>query len=170
MPRSNPAPGFGCSENGSFRMSGSPQRPIVLLVEDSEDDVFFFRHTLRKCGVACSLFHAADGAAAIEHLKAALVSPSNAARPWPDLVFLDLKLPTFSGFEILAWLREQKLDVPLEVVVLSGSEHASDVERAMDLGASAYLVKPVAAEQLRDRILRVSATRPAKQPIESVRA
>ena len=46
-------------------------RPYVLLVEDSDDDAFFFRWTLEKCGFNCDVEHAADGAAAIEKLEKA---------------------------------------------------------------------------------------------------
>jgi DNA-binding response OmpR family regulator len=142
-------------------MADPASRPVVLLVEDSEDDAFFFRHALKKAGLACALFHAKDGAEALSYLKAALASATDAAHPWPDLVFLDLKLPTFSGFEILKWIREQTLPKPLDVTVLSGSEHASDIARATQLGATEYFVKPVAAEQLRLRFARWTESRSA---------
>lgn len=140
-------------------MADSAQIPTVLLVEDSEDDVFFFRHALKKTGVPCALFHAADGAAALRYLEATIANPADPAHPWPDFVFLDLKLPSFSGFEILRWLGEQKLTRPLDVAILSGSEHASDVARAKELGATGYLVKPVATAQLAGRLSRANAPR-----------
>ena len=128
-------------------MSSNLSRPLVLLVEDSEDDAFFFRWTLDKCGFACDVVHAIDGAAAIQHLEGVL----DGTAPHPDLIFLDLKIPTFTGFEILAWIRDRHFQPPLDVAVLSGSEHASDIQRAHALGASAYYVKPLSVEQLRTR-------------------
>src|SRR3954449_11136995 len=95
--------------------------PVILLVEDSEDDAFFFRRVLKRSGIEHSLRQAADGAAALRYLEAARAGADETKYPWPDLVFLDLKLPTFSGFEILTWIREQKME-PLDVLVLSGSE------------------------------------------------
>lgn len=129
-------------------MPSTSSRPLVLLVEDSEDDAFFFRWTLDKCRFDCDVVHAIDGAAAIQHLEAGL--GGNGAR-LPDMIFLDLKIPTFSGFEVLGWIRERHIDPPLDVAVLSGSEHASDIQRAHSLGASAYYVKPLSVEQLRAR-------------------
>ena len=128
-------------------MSSNPSQPLVLLVEDSDDDAFFFRWTLEKCGFSCEVIHAADGAAAIRHLESVL----SGKLPHPDLVFLDLKIPTFTGFEVLSWIRERHFDPPLDVAVLSGSEHASDIQRAHVLGATAYYVKPLSVEQLRAR-------------------
>lgn len=129
-------------------MPSSPPRPSVLLVEDSEDDAFFFRWTLEKCGIRCEIVHASDGAIAIEHLTAAMPGGGG---PTFDLVFLDLKLPALTGFEVLNWIRERRFTPPLDVAVLSGSEHASDIQRAHMLGATAYYVKPLSIEQLRTR-------------------
>ena len=142
-------------------------RPIVLLVEDSDDDAFFFRHALKRSGLTASLFRAADGAAALKYFEAAQASPQNATQPWPDLVFLDLKLPTFSGFEILSWIRERKMPA-LDITILSGSDHASDVERAASLGASGYLVKPIATDVLRTRLMDWSGKQGASaaSPVE----
>ena len=128
-------------------MQRDSPRPLVLLVEDSDDDAFFFRWTLEKCGFNCDVVHAADGAAAIEKLEQA----THGVGRLPDLTFMDLKIPTFSGFEVLAWIRDRHFDPPLDVAVLSGSEHATDIQRAHALGASAYYVKPLSVEQLRAR-------------------
>lgn len=128
-------------------MSTPLPRPLVLLVEDSEDDAFFFRWTVEKCGIACDVVHAVDGAHAIEHLE----TVRNGGCRKPDLVFLDLKLPALSGFEVLAWIRAQHFEPALDVAVLSGSEHTSDIQRAHLLGASGYYVKPLSIEQLRAR-------------------
>ena len=151
-------------------MSGTLARPVILHIEDSEDDVFFFRHALKKTGMGCAVFHAADGAAALRYLRAAWADRNDPEHPWPDLIFLDLKLPTFSGFEILAWIREQKIDAPLRITILSGSEHASDIQRAKSLGAESYLVKPIATEQLRERIQGWLATHGAGARAEATPA
>src|SRR5215218_2065803 len=116
-------------------MSISVHEPLVLLVEDSEDDAFFFRWTVGKCKALCRIVHITDGAAAIQYLEDAVAGRGEAQLP--DLVFLDLKIPVFNGFEVLSWIRDQHFDRPLDVAILSGSEHGSDVQRATALGASA---------------------------------
>ncbi len=120
----------------------------ILLVEDSEDDAFFFRWTLKKLGLACEVVHVIDGAAAVTYLDG--VHGGSVAKP--DIVFLDLKLPKFSGFDVLNWILRHPFEPKLNVIMLSGSEHASDLQRAEDLGAAGYCVKPISVEQLRARL------------------
>lgn len=155
-------------------MVASPVRPYVLLVEDCDDDAFFFRRALKQSGIGCSLFHVTDGAAAIKYLTAAQAA-ENPSNPWPDLIFLDLKLPSYSGFEVLNWIREQKLESRLDVGILSGSEHPPDIRKAKQLGAEIYSVKPVSVQQLRTRLQEWMAkhansqgeTAPAARPVLS---
>lgn len=115
----------------------SLEKTPVLLIEDSEDDLFFFKRLCKKAGISSPLAIATDGLQAINYLSEA-VSGRN---PVPLLVFLDLKLPLRSGFEVLEWLRGQTALARTTVVVLSSSAEARDVERAYQLGAQGYLVK-----------------------------
>lgn len=131
-------------------MPSAPQRPVVLLAEDSEDDAFFFRWTLKKSELNCELLHAPDGLEALRILQDAAEANGQRRTRCPDLVFLDLKMPGLTGFELLEWIRAHPFQPPLEVAVLSGSNHTLDVERAKALGAQSYLVKPVSGTDLRN--------------------
>jgi DNA-binding response OmpR family regulator len=65
------------------------------------------------------------------------------------LMLLDLKLPRKTGLEVLAWLRSQKIPLKrLPVVVLTSSSQPVDVNRAYELGANAYMVKPTGFAEL----------------------
>jgi DNA-binding response OmpR family regulator len=57
-------------------------------------------------------------------------------------MLLDLNMPKTSGFDVLRWVREQSFLKGLRVVVMTGSKDSEDVQRAYDLGADSYLVKP----------------------------
>ena len=116
---------------------------MVLLVEDSDDDVFFFRRTLERSGVECGVERVTNGAEAVEFLQKALSSDSQ-----PQTIFLDLKMPVLDGFEVLEWMQTQSFPTPIQVIVLSGSDHQADKERAMRLGAADYLVKPLKVADL----------------------
>jgi len=119
-------------------------RPKLLLAEDSAHDVYFFERAMKKSGVECTLRHVSDGAAAVQILRESGADQAGL----PDLIFLDLKMPVMSGFEVLEWLRDQTHCASVPVIVLSGSDQQSDRERAVNLGAAAYLVKPISPETL----------------------
>ena len=125
------------------------KNPNVLLVEDSDDDAFFFRRTLQKSGMNCELQHVTNGAEAVDFLR----QNSADSHSLPLVIFLDLKMPLMNGFEVLEWMQTQTFPAHLQVVVLSGSEHQDDKERATRLGATDYLVKPVKVADLH-RFLR----------------
>ncbi|HUS37424.1 MAG TPA: response regulator [Verrucomicrobiae bacterium] len=127
-------------------------RPRILLAEDSDDDAFFFERAIKKSGVQCSFARASNGKVATELLQQA----AEASQPI-DLVFLDLKMPVMSGFEVLEWLRSANLPRAPKVLVLSGSNDHGDRIRAVELGAADYIVKPIAAGDLQERIKPSSA-------------
>jgi CheY-like chemotaxis protein len=125
-------------------------QPIrILLVEDSFDDVFFFRRAVQKCGVAAVTYVAADGLDAIDYLLHKGHFADAAHYPPPDIIFLDLKMPHVDGFELLDWIRNHPECAQPSVVVLTSSKQPEDQERAQALGALAFLIKPATPEQLR---------------------
>lgn len=71
----------------------------------------------------------------------------------PDFVLLDMHLPDISGLEVVRMLSEDIASRRLRVTILTGDALSIDVIKAMSLGASEYLVKPVTAQAL-ERSLR----------------
>jgi CheY-like chemotaxis protein len=129
--------------------------PLVLLVEDSPDDAYFFQRQLGKLPEQYSLHHVSDGKAAVE-----LIGESYSNRTeLPHAVFLDLKMPVMNGFEVLEWLQEQPFSDALKITVLSGSDQQGDRDRARELGASGYLVKPITSRDIHQVLAAIKETR-----------
>jgi CheY-like chemotaxis protein len=63
-------------------------------------------------------------------------------------MLLDLNMPKKNGFEVLEWLRSDAILRYLPVIILSNSARTEDVERAFDLGATSFLIKPSTVEEL----------------------
>jgi len=57
----------------------------------------------------------------------------------PDLILLDIILPKMDGFDVLRGLKEEKSKIP--VIVLTNLSDINDIQKALDLGATTYLVK-----------------------------
>jgi CheY-like chemotaxis protein len=125
---------------------------IFLLVEDNEDDVFFMQRAFQQAGVHNPLHVVRNGEEAIEYLSGQNDYSDRERYPLPDLIFLDLKMPGVNGFEVLKWMREQSLKLP--VAVLTSSPEEIDRQLAFDLGAECYLLKPPSKEMVLDCIKR----------------
>lgn len=106
----------------------------VLVAEDSDDDRFFIERAVRQLKRLNIVAFAKDGYETMEYL-------SDPKRETPEVLLLDLRLPRKNGFEVLAWLKERK-EPRLLVAVLTDSENADDIQRAVSLGADCYRVKP----------------------------
>ena len=120
----------------------SPERRIILLVEDDEDDVFLMERALSQTRLEVPMRIATNGQEAIDYLSGKGPYGDRAAHPLPALIFLDLKLPFVNGFQVLEWMRSQPGLSDIQVLVLTSSPEDRDRQRAETLGVKAYLVKP----------------------------
>jgi CheY-like chemotaxis protein len=111
----------------------------ILLVEDDADAAHLMLRALERCDSRCAVHIFQDGERAIRYLSERM---AESAAPLPSLVITDLKMPRKSGFDVISWIRTQPRLSTLPVVVLSASSEAADVDRAMNLGANGYFVKP----------------------------
>lgn len=132
---------------------GVPQ-DTILLVEDSEDDVFHFQRMVRQSGVKVQLDVVTDGDMAVKWLSGRMQDAEAGRAPLPRAVFLDLKLPGMAGLDILRWLRSQVVLDPVMVVVCSWSSDVRDIAEAERLRADLYLTKYPPADQF-SALLRV---------------
>ena len=125
-----------------------PQRALFLLVEDDEDHIILFKRAFSKSNVLNPLQVVRNGHEAICYLEGAGRYRDRSTFPLPTLVLLDLKMPGIDGFEVLSWIRQQPALKTLRVIVLTSSDEIRDVNRAYQLGANSFLVKPMDLEDL----------------------
>lgn len=108
----------------------------VLVADDQECLRVLFNRVLRYMGYACEL--AADGRDCLLKLS----------QHDYDVLFLDLVMPGIDGETVLRWVKTQTPNV--HVIVTSIQDDEGIIGRMLRLGASAYLVKPFAAQQVQD--------------------
>lgn len=121
---------------------------VILLAEDDEDYVLLIQQAFSKSHVPNPLHVVPTGKEAMAYFKGEGKYANREEYPLPDLLLLDLKLPGFNGFEILAWIRTQPGLAGLRVLVLTSSDQIKDVNDAYRLGANSFLVKPYDFEDL----------------------
>jgi len=130
---------------------------FILLAEDDSNDVLLIQRAFAKAGLRDVLKVVRDGEQALEYLSGRGVYGNREKYPMPFLVLLDLKMPGTNGFEVLQWVRGEPDLRRLLVVVLTSSNLQADVDRAYELGANSYLVKPVEFEEMVNLIKRFEA-------------
>jgi len=134
-------------------MTGTTKR--VLIAEDDPSDVFLLQRAFTAAGVPAALHFVRDGQEAIDYLGGEASFADRASYPLPDLMLLDLKMPRLNGFDVLEWLRKQPGLRRLLVTILTSSDQARDIDRAYDLGANSYLLKPHGTHELSELVMRL---------------
>ena len=124
------------------------QGQVILVVEDDANDVLLIQRAFDKARILNPVRTVANGDEAVAYLSGEGPFADRETYPFPVLVLLDLKLPRRSGLEVLAWIRSLPGLKRLPIVVLTSSKESIDINRAYDLGANSYLVKPVGFDSL----------------------
>lgn len=121
----------------------------VLLIEDDEVDVLNVRRAFRKKGFSQKLLLAENGLDAIEKMQ------SSHFEDVPDVILLDLNMPKMGGFEFLRMRNEDGIFADTDVYVMSTSSAESDIQKARQLGASGYVVKPLYTDRFADELEKI---------------
>lgn len=128
----------------------STNATAILLAEDDENDVFFMRRALRKAEINLPLHVVSNGQETVDYLGGVEKFADRNHFPLPSIILLDLKMPFLDGFEVLAWIGSQPALKGIPVVVLTSSAEERDRQKAAELGAKAYFVKPPTTETIRE--------------------
>jgi CheY-like chemotaxis protein len=124
-------------------MSVSGEPLVILFVEDDDDHAEIALRSLAHHGVANVVRRATDGEEALDYLNRRGKFSDPATSPRPHVVLLDLRLPKRDGLDVLRFVKSDERFRRIPVVVLTTSAQESDIQRAYDFNANAYLVKPV---------------------------
>src|SRR5436853_407739 len=99
-----------------------PKEVVVLLVDDSEDDLFLIQRAIEGAGLRNRIVKLRDGEEALAYFGGVGKYADREKYPVPGLVLLDLKMPKMDGFEVLSSIRQQPAYRDLPVVVLTSSD------------------------------------------------
>ena len=124
------------------------EKQTILLVDDSENDLELMRVAFKKADFNSPLQEVHNGEEAISYLRGEGLYCDRNKFPLPTVMLLDLNMPRKNGFDVLDWVRTQPALKRMPIIILTASMRREDVERAFDLGAHSFLVKPAALEEL----------------------
>ncbi len=114
----------------------------ILLAEDDPSDIELTLNALSEYNLANDIFIVRDGAEALDYLyrRGNFVKEPGGN---PIVILLDLKMPKVDGIEVLKQIKSDKDLQMIPVVILTSSRESRDLETCYQLGANAYVVKPV---------------------------
>jgi CheY-like chemotaxis protein len=108
----------------------------IYLADDDADDRELFVDALLEVDPSVILTQAEDGQQLMDIL-------GTIEDPLPEILFLDINMPGKTGFECLEEIRKKEGSLKeINIIILSTSNDPQDIEKALELGASFYAVKP----------------------------
>ncbi|MDQ3473205.1 MAG: response regulator transcription factor [Acidobacteriota bacterium] len=117
----------------------------VLVVEDDQIISALLKHMLARRGFEVHL--ALDGRRASEMVEELAVPPG--------LVMLDVMLPFVDGFDLIKLIRSKEAWKDVPIIMLTSKAQEQNIVRALDAGATDYVVKPFQPEELMARVRRL---------------
>jgi CheY-like chemotaxis protein len=127
------------ADSAHVTSAGEPERSRgrrVLIVDDNEDAASSLAMLLRITGHEAYTAH--DGAAALDAARAHR----------PEVMLLDIGLPSLNGYEVCRRLREEPWGKSIQLIALTGWGQEEDRRRSLEAGFDGHLVKPVDYDQL----------------------
>ncbi|MGC8826610.1 MAG: response regulator transcription factor [Anaerolineae bacterium] len=113
---------------------------VILVVEDERDIRELIAFTLRFGGL--NVEEAGDGESGIAKARALQ----------PRLILMDVRMPRMTGFEACEKLKTYPETRDIPIVFLSAKGQAAEIQRGMELGAAAYILKPFAPDELLQQV------------------
>ena len=111
----------------------------ILLVDNDPHQLEFMTNALKENGVVNPIFRAKTGGEALE----LMLGPSQADKPRPGVILIDLRLPDMNGFDVIRKLRSDARTKSIPVAVLSSSRSGEEDREGKALGVKAFITKPV---------------------------
>lgn len=127
-------------------MPKSTEDLTILMVEDDDAHATLIERTLRRVGLENKIVRANNGQEAVDYVFSQ--GKYTGRRPdSPLVVFLDLNLPLLSGYQVLEQIKSHLKTRRVPVVIISTTDDPNEMERCYDLGANAYVSKPMEFDQ-----------------------
>jgi two-component system response regulator MtrA len=112
------------------------QKPKVLIIDDDPTLRRLVQVVFEREGFDTAL--ASEGS---EGVRLALMNP-------PNIIILDIMMEGLHGFEVCKMLRANSSMRRTAIIIVSGKAYKQDIDRAMELGADSYVVKPFSPKEL----------------------
>jgi len=129
---------------------------LVLMAEDDEHDIVATRRAWKRHRIANPLYIVCDGEECLDFLYHRGKYEDHDTMPQPGILLLDIKMPKMDGLAVLKYIRNDGHLRRLPVIILTTSKADEDRLKSYDLGANAYIVKPVGFQNFSEAVRTIS--------------
>ena len=129
---------------------------VVLLAEDNEHDLLATKRAWKKNNIANPLHIVRDGEECLDYLYRRAKYSEPGAAPRPGILLLDIKMPKMDGLTVLEHIRDDENLRRLPVIILTTSKAEEDRFRSYELGANAFIMKPVGFQNLAEAVKAIN--------------
>ncbi len=124
--------------------------PLVLVIEDSDEDYEALRRFFRQSPVKTQLHRCETGKKALEYLEQCILAKQAYPAKVPSFILLDLNLPGIDGRHVLQIIKEDSRLQYIPVIVLTTSTFDKDINECYRLGANSYLLKAMDVHRFKE--------------------
>jgi CheY-like chemotaxis protein len=139
---------------GGLNMGKEPF--LVLMAEDNEHDILATQRAWKKHHIVNPLYIVYDGEECLDFLYHRGKYDNWDTMPQPGILLLDINMPKMDGLGVLNYIRNDGHLRRLPVIMLTTSQAEEDRLRSYDLGANAYIVKPVGFDNFSTAVRTIS--------------
>lgn len=125
----------------------------ILMVDDDIGDTILTKSALSECGLDYNMSVVHDGTEALDFLQR---KGKYESAPRPDVILLDLNMPSMGGHEVLEWIKSDNDLKIIPVVILTTSTNHKDIIKSYEHSANAYISKPLNLEDYKAAIAAAS--------------
>ena len=142
---------FSTAAAHSLLLPDRPASPIVLVIEDSDEDYEVLKRAFARSPISTRLQRFPTGKQALDYLDRS-VRKTAIATNIPAFILLDLNLPGIDGRKVLETIKQDPVWKYIPTIVLTTSDYGKDIEECYRLGANSYLVKAIDLQQFKKSI------------------
>jgi CheY-like chemotaxis protein len=125
---------------------------VVLLAEDNEDDILAIRRAWKINSIANPLYIVRNGEECLDYLYQRGKYADPASAPRPGILLLDIKMPRMDGLTVIEMIRSEEKLRRLPIIILTSSKMEEDRLKGYDLGANAFITKPVGFDNFSEAV------------------
>ena len=128
---------------------------VVLMAEDNEHDIIATKRAWKKNKIANPLYIVRDGQECLDYLYHRGKYSQKGTAPSPGILLLDIRMPKMDGLCVLENIRKNEKYHSLPVVILTTSKQEEDRIKSYDIGANAYIIKPIGFDNFADALKKI---------------